>query len=138
MAHVKKSPVKSRSPGVCMIAGRFRPNGSSAVDNTLNQGDGFSVARSGAGAFTLTITGKWTKLLALECQVWGNALTAGSVVQVVGAISLTATSSGLTVATIPIVHSLNAAGTFAAADIASNANAWLSFVAFVSDTSELS
>lgn len=48
------------------IAGRFFPNGSSAVDNTSNQGKmGWSVAYTSTGLFTLTIKRRWMKLIPL-------------------------------------------------------------------------
>lgn len=127
----KKSQVMHRSPGVTIISGRFRPNGNGTV--SVYEGDGFTVSRTGVGAFTVSLTGKWTRLVHFAAQYWGAALTAGSVIQVVGAISL-----GATATTVPIVHSLNAAGTFAAAEIASDAANWISFEAHVSDTAELS
>ena len=45
-----------------VIAGSFAPNGSSAVDNTSNTGRGFSVARTGVGAFTITLEDKYAAL----------------------------------------------------------------------------
>jgi hypothetical protein len=48
------------------IAGRFFPNGSSAIDNTINQGKfGWSVAWTSTGLYTLTIKRRWMKLVPL-------------------------------------------------------------------------
>ncbi len=44
------------------IAGRFRPNGTGAVDNALNKGLGFTVARTGVGAFLLTLQDRYNDL----------------------------------------------------------------------------
>lgn len=44
------------------IAGSFRPNGTGAVDNTLNTGIGFSVVRDSAGVFTITLEDSFTAL----------------------------------------------------------------------------
>lgn len=52
-----------------VIAGSFRPNGSSAVDNTLNTGEGFTIARTGVGAFTLTLADKYAGLDAAAFQL---------------------------------------------------------------------
>lgn len=41
---------------VYIVAGSFRPNSTSAVDNTLNTGKGFTVARTTAGVYTVTLT----------------------------------------------------------------------------------
>ena len=38
-----------------LIAGSFRPNGTSAVDNDLNTGIGYSVVRDDVGDFTITL-----------------------------------------------------------------------------------
>jgi hypothetical protein len=48
------------------IAGRFFPNGSSAIDNTTNQGKkGWSVAYVSTGLYRLTIQRRWLKLVPL-------------------------------------------------------------------------
>lgn len=135
MAHVKKSTIKGRSPKTCVIAGRFRPNGSSAItaSNSTVIGDGWTVSRTDVGDFTITLTGYWTKLLAFVAQVQLNALSAGSTVEIAGAVTHSASGT-----TIPITYQLNAAGTFGDEDIASNANAWIHFIAVVSDTAEIS
>ena len=39
-----------------IVAGSFRPNSTGAVDNTLNTGHGFTVARTNAGIYTVTLT----------------------------------------------------------------------------------
>lgn len=45
------------------ITGSFRPNGSSAIDNTLNTGAGFTVARTNAGIYTITLTDSYVALV---------------------------------------------------------------------------
>lgn len=39
-----------------ILSGSFAPNGASAVDSTSNKGKGFTVARTSAGLFTVTIS----------------------------------------------------------------------------------
>lgn len=41
--------------GAVLIQGSFAPNGSSAIDATQNSGHGWSVARTSAGLFTITL-----------------------------------------------------------------------------------
>jgi hypothetical protein len=135
MAQQKTSPVRSKSPKVTVIAGRFRPNGGSAItmSSTTAIGDGWTVSRTGTGTFTITLTGYWTKLQSFVAQPQLNAASAGSIVEITGAVT-----HGATGTTIPITNLLNAAGVFSAADVASHANAWIHFVAVVSDTAEVS
>lgn len=46
------------------IAGRFFPNGSSAIDNTANQGKkGWTVVRTSQGLYTITLDRRWMKLV---------------------------------------------------------------------------
>ncbi len=47
--------MQSISRGLIHIPGAFRPNGASAIDNTLNKGDGWSVARTGVGVYAVTL-----------------------------------------------------------------------------------
>lgn len=135
MAQQKTSPVRSKSPKATVVAGRFRPNGNSAITASSSTviGDGWTVSRTGVGAFTITITGYWTKLQSFIAQVQLNALSAGSTVEITGAVTHSASGT-----TIPITYQLNAAGTFGDEDITSHANAWIHFIAVVSDTAEIS
>lgn len=38
-----------------IVAGSFRPNGNGTIDNTLNTGADFTVARTAQGVFTITL-----------------------------------------------------------------------------------
>jgi hypothetical protein len=49
-------PGRSLNPGWLEVWGEFAPNGSSAVDATTRKGRYFTVARTSAGLFTVTIT----------------------------------------------------------------------------------
>lgn len=56
--------------GEITIVGRFRPNGSSAVDNSLNVGlYPFVVTRTGVGAFELQLKNAETSY---QVKVWGG------------------------------------------------------------------
>ncbi len=58
-------PMEAQNPKTRTIAGRFFTNNAGAVDNTLNQGRGFSVARTGTGEFTITFDEKFQHLIAM-------------------------------------------------------------------------
>lgn len=105
-----------------VIAGSFRPNGASAVDNTLNTGKGFSVARTGVGAFTITLEDKYTGLDAASWEVQLNAAADWVIVR--GATDVSGAR------TIAITHRTGGA----AADIASNANNRIGFVLFLANS----
>ena len=61
---------KSCGSGEVFISGRFRPNGSGAVDNTLNVGlFPFEVTRTGVGAFKLKLKNDDT---AYQVKTWGG------------------------------------------------------------------
>lgn len=49
--------------GVVVLAGSFAPNGSSAVSSASNLGHGWSVARTSAGLFTITLEDAYVSLL---------------------------------------------------------------------------
>lgn len=59
--------------GVKVINGSFAPNGSSAVSAASIKGKGFSVARTSAGLFTITLQDAYQGLLAAECSLQLNA-----------------------------------------------------------------
>jgi hypothetical protein len=111
MANRNLKEVFGMNYGEVKLCGSFRPNGASAVDNTLNTGHGFTVARTGVGAYTITLADSWQSLISAKFQVQMNAAT-DLVVQVIGAVDV------LTAKTIPI----SALAAAVATEIASNAN----------------
>ena len=115
--------VQALNPHVKIIAGSFKPNGSSAVANTDNTGTGFTVARSGTGSFTVTLDAKYPGLLSGQCSLALNAV-ADSKVQF-GAIDV---ASAKTVV-------INVITTASAADIAANANNRIHFCLMLRNTS---
>lgn len=48
---------------VIEMDGRFFPDSSSAVDNTLNKGHGFSVVRTGVGAYSIVLEDDFLELV---------------------------------------------------------------------------
>ena len=114
MANRNLKTPKCFNYGEVTLSGSFRPNGSSAVDNTANTGHGFTVARTSAGVFTITLADRWNGLIAGHVTLALNAAD-DKIVQL-GAIDV------VTNGTVVINVLDNAAGTFSASDIASNAN----------------
>lgn len=111
MANRNLKDVLGMNYGEVKLCGSFRPNGTGAVDNTTNTGHGFTVARTGVGTFTITLSDSWHQLISGKFQVQMNAAT-DLVVQIVGAVDV------LSAKTIPIAVLASAVAT----DIASNAN----------------
>jgi hypothetical protein len=113
------------NPEVKILAGSFLPNGSSAIVNASNTGAGFTVAYTGTGIYTITLTDSYPGLLSATATLALNAV-ADAKVQL-GAIDVT------TAKTIVIN---NITGT-SAADIASNANNRIHFCLILRNTSLL-
>lgn len=99
--------------GLTEIVGSFAPNGVSAVDLTTRQGQGWTVARTGVGAFQLTFSDLFVDLVSATANLQ-LAAVAASVVQI-GTYVAASKTLVLTVLT-------EAAGALAAADVALNAN----------------
>lgn len=56
-------PVFSLTSELKAISGSFRPNGSSAVTATTRVGKGYTVARTSAGVFTVTLADKYPRIV---------------------------------------------------------------------------
>jgi len=124
MADRNFNPLQALGREYKVIAGSFRPNGSSAVSNTTNTGVGFSVARTGVGAFTITLTDKYVSLIGAEFQL-ALATPAAAHDICIGAVDVSSAK------TIAFVH--YSAG--AAADIASDAANRIYFTLTLSNSS---
>lgn len=111
--------IRSEVLGVSVFSGSFAPNGSSAVDATLNLGQNFSVTRTGTGAFSLVLRSVNGRRVVSAQAHLRLATPADSVVQV-GSVTPSTTDGSVT-----IVLTVLTAG--AAADIAANANNRISF-----------
>lgn len=77
MAALDTVPVKTEVRDLVMIAGSFAPNGGSAVDATTRRGLGFSVARTSAGLFTVTLNAKmkFASLVSGNCTLQQTTAT---------------------------------------------------------------
>jgi len=64
--------VQALNPHVKLIAGTFKPNGSSAIDNTANKGAGWTVARTGTGEYTVTLDDVYPGLLSAQVSLQHN------------------------------------------------------------------
>jgi hypothetical protein len=104
--------------GTVVVEGSFAPNGSSAVDNSANTGKGFTVARTGAGAFTITFADKYAALVSAQANIALNAVA--DLKPQFGAFSQSAKTLALNVLAVAVPT-----------DIAANANNRIHFrVAF--------
>lgn len=114
MAELTYYPVGARQRNLVLIAGSFQPNGSSAIDNTLNTAynKGWSVARTNAGIYTITLSKGYTQLITANATLQMNSAT--DLVLQWGAIDVTTATGGTLV--------LNALAATTPTDIASNAN----------------
>lgn len=104
-----------------VVSGRFRPNGSSAIDEDYNKGKGWSVAYTATGKYTVTLDGypfgqiddvQWSLMLNAAADQFING---GAVDSDAGTI-------------VGLVWDVSGTG---AADIASNANNWICFKATI-------
>ena len=64
--------VQALNPHVKIIAGTFKPNGSSAISNSDNKGAGWTVARTGTGKFVITLDDKYPGLLSGQVSLQHN------------------------------------------------------------------
>lgn len=65
-------PAVTDVKGTYIVAGSFAPNGTSAVDNTSNNPTGkFTVARTGPGVFTVTLTETPNNILYVDAKYRG-------------------------------------------------------------------
>jgi hypothetical protein len=74
--------------GVVMVQGSFAPNGSSAVAAASNKGKGWSVARTSAGLFTITLQDIYPALLSATASL--QLATADDKYCQIGSIDLSA------------------------------------------------
>lgn len=114
--------VQTLGKGRVVISGSFRPNGSSAIDNTLNTGSGFTVAYTSTGLYTITLADSYVALVSANATFAMNAAT--DVVPQWGAIDV------VTAKTL-VLRSL--AGS-SVTDIASNANNRVHFTLVLRNT----
>lgn len=104
-----------------ILAGSFAPNGSSAVSNASNYGLGFSVARAGAGDFTVTISDTYASGMLISAHASLQLATNANLKVQVGAIDLAAKTVQI------IVNTTGAVATDVSADANNRVNFCLVF-----------
>lgn len=111
----KRYPMETLGEGRLLIAGRFKPNGSSAIAATDSEGTtGWSVAWTSTGLYTVTLEDVWQYMFGKTLSLEMGASADGTLHW--GAIDLAAR-------TLQIRHLL--AGSLA--DIAAGAGNWINF-----------
>mgnify|MGYP003148233690 CR=1 FL=1 len=113
--------VQALNPHVKIIAGTFKPNGSSAISNSDNKGAGWTVARTGTGKFVITLDDKYPGLLSGQVSLQHNG--AGDKKVHWGIIDISAKT----------LEIFNIAGT-AAADLAAHAQNHVHFTLILRNT----
>jgi|TARA_R110000772_G_scaffold56813_1_gene129123 hypothetical protein len=111
------------NPGVKIVAGTFKPNGTSAIDNTVNKGAGWTVARTAVGKFIVTLDSVYPGLLSAQVSLQHNG--AGDKKVHWGAIDIAAKTLEIFSIT-----------TASAADLAAHAQNHVHFVLFLRNTSQ--
>jgi len=115
--------VQALNPHVKIIAGTFKPNGTSAIDNTVNKGAGWTVARTAVGKFIVTLDSVYPGLLSAQVSLQHNG--AGDKKVHWGAIDIAAKTLEIFSIT-----------TASAADLAAHAQNHVHFVLFLRNTSQ--
>ena len=111
-----KSPNPVRAPNLNteLFAFSFRPNGASAISATTNLGAGFSVVRTSAGLFTVTVSAIFASTPVVTLGLQTNAAPTGAAdLRIAGAIAM---ASGVTTFAIEYRDAT------VATDLASSAN----------------
>jgi len=121
--------VQAAQPSMKIIAGTFKPNGSSAIDNTANAGTGFTVERTGTGQYTVTLDESYPGLISAQATAALNT-AAATFMQITGAHDVT---TNKTIVFTALVTSGTGAST--ATDIAAHAHNHVHFCLFLRNTS---
>ena len=120
------NPMEHTQVGVVRKSGRFRPNGSSAIDATLKKGAGYTPSYVTTGSYLLTFDEVGAELIACGADIM-KATDADQKISI-GAYS----AANKTLA----VKVWDISGT-AAADLASDADTWISWWAEWQNTSHV-
>ena len=121
--------VQALQPELKIIAGTFKPNAGSAIDNDNNAGTGFTVARTGTGQYTVTLDDGYPGLISAQATAALNA-AAATFMQITGAPDVT---TAKTIVFTALTTTTTAAPV--ATDIAAHANNHVHFVLFLRNTS---
>lgn len=88
MAKNQTFALTSRTDRAVVIAGSFAPNGAAAIAASSREGCGFTVARTSAGLYTVTLTDAFAALVSATASL--QLTTAADVVAQIGAVNLAA------------------------------------------------
>jgi|SRR6185369_5574209 len=69
MANRNFTEMQALDKGIKVIAGSFAPNNTGAVSAASNKGIGYSVVRTSAGLFTITLEDSYVSLLSGTCSL---------------------------------------------------------------------
>ncbi len=114
-------PLRTLVRELIPITGTFLPNSSSAVAASSRKGLGWSVVRTSAGLFTVTLTDAFNDVVSVDVQL--QLATADDKFCVVGTIVLTGTTPVFQIRVIDI-------STATVADVAANAGNRIHFIAW--------
>lgn len=114
-------PVQSLNRELKWIFGSFQPNGASAIVQSTVLGQGFTVARTGVGIYTITVADNYNSVLSKVLGVSFNALTATQIQW--GTVDITGSAASTRTALINAYTTT----TGAAVEIAANASNIVSF-----------
>lgn len=110
-----RPPAKSPLQGLVILPGSFATNGSSSPAAASNLGTGFTVARTGTGVYTVTLSDRYTSAVAILTSRHGA-------IDDVKASTYTASTRVFTITTLV---------SGSAADVAANAANRVSFVLYL-------
>lgn len=111
---------------IVVMAGSFAPNGSSAVSAASNKGFGWSVARSGAGTFTITLQDSYQYLLAAQANL--QLASADDKMCVIGSSDVASAKT--------VVIFVQDVSDNSATDVAADANNRINFVLYLANSSQ--
>lgn len=119
MASRDLAPVRTITRELIPIVGSFAPNGAAAIVATSRKGLGYSVARTAAGLFKVTLTDKYADIVAVKMEV--QLTVAADITSQVGVVTM---SSG----TVAAAVELRAMSSAVPTDIAAAAGNRVNFV----------
>lgn len=110
--------------GAVVIAGRFKPNGSSAMDQTKTYGKGFTVLYTSTGLYTITYDDKYSFCFAFVPQ-----LSLGTDIDTICKGNVYSASAGTQIITTWDISDA------ALKDVAAATDNYISFIAVMGNTS---
>lgn len=124
MANRNYEVLKTLGKRRAVIAGSFAPNGSSAISAAGNKGRGFTVARTGTGTYTITLSEAWSQCDAAVASL--QLATADDKFVTVGPIDMSAKTI--------VIYAWDISGG-ALADVAADANNRINFILVLRNSS---